>query len=196
MKQDQSAECAVSRERHHNVLFGIRRSVRYHDHRRRFYLNLRAWINFFTIIAGSATVASAVAASGSQLVQWLAGACVAVLAAFDLAVGTADKATLHTDLYRRFIRLERRLLNSREESAEALTSIESEQLDIEMDEPPIYHALNRLCHNELLRSEGRPELFETLSWPYRTLRNVVHFPNLPATKRKTVSTGAANQGTS
>ena len=196
MKQDRSAECTVSHERHYNVLFGIRRSVRYHDHRRKFYLNLRAWINFFTIIAGSATVASAVSASGSQLVQWLAGAFVAVLAAFDLVVGTADKATLHTDLYRRFIRLEKRLLNSEAESMEALTSIESEQLDIEMDEPPVYHALNRSCHNEILRSEGRPELFETLSWPYRTLRNVLRFPNIPATKRKTISTGTANQGAS
>lgn len=184
MDNIQSAKSSASHERRYYVLFGIRRSVRYHDHRRRFYLNFRTAINFFTVIAGSAIVASSVAVSPSHLMLWAAGSVVAILALLDLAVGTADKATLHADLYRRFIGLEKRLLNSEKQSAEALDSIESDQLDIEMDEPSIYHALNRSCHNELLRSEGRPELFETLSWSHRTFKNVFHFPNLSATKRQ------------
>ena len=35
-----------------------------------------------------------------------------MLAGFGLVIGTVDKATLPTDLYRRFIRLKKRLLNS------------------------------------------------------------------------------------
>lgn len=192
MENNHSPEPTALLDRHYEILFDIRRSVRYHDHRRRFYLNLRSAINFFTIIAGSAAVASAFAASGIQALQWVSGAFVAVLAAIDLVVGTVDKATLHTDLYRRFIRLEKRMLNPGSLTSEALTSIESEQLDIEMDEPPVYHALNRSCHNELLRSEGRPELYETLSWSHRTFRNLLHFPNLPATQRSGESSNAGS----
>lgn len=182
MEPNHSPESTALADRHYEILSDIRRSVRYHDHRRRFYLNLRSMISFFTIIAGSAAVAAAFAASAIQLLQWVPGAFVAVLAAIDLVVGTVEKATLHTDLYRRFIRLEKRMLDLGSQSSEFLNLIESEQLDIEMEEPPVYHALNRSCQNELLRSEGRPELFLPLSWFHLTFRNFLHFPNLPPTQ--------------
>ena len=85
------------------------------------------------------------------------------------------------------------MLDPRSLSEEFLTSIESEQLDIEMNEPPVYHALNRSCQNELLRSEGRPELFLPLGRFHRTFRNFLHFPNLPAAQRsgESGSTGSA-----
>lgn len=192
MESNHSPESTALADRHYEILSDIRRSVRYHDHRRRFYLDLRSAINFVTIIAGSASVASAFAASGIQALQWMAGAFVAFLAAIDLVVGTVEKATLHTDLYRRFIRLEKRMLTPESMNSESLTSIELEQLDIEMVEPPVYHALNRSCQNELLRSEGRPELFLPLSWFHRTFRNFLHFPNLPATQRSDGSSSTAS----
>lgn len=182
MKNNHSPESTALHDRHYEVLFGIRRSVRYHDHRRRFYSSVGSTINFFIVIGACLIVASTFA--GSEALQRAAGAFVAVLVAIDLVSGTVEKATLHADLYRRFIHLEKRMLNPGSLNSEALTSIESVQLDIEMDEPSVYHALNRSCHNEILRSEGRPELFETLNWFHRTFRNLLHFPNLPPTQRK------------
>ena len=183
MEHNHSPESTALADRHYEILSDVRRSVRYHDHRRRFYFNLRSTTNIVTMLAGSAVMGSAFAATAVPPLQWGMGALVAVLAVLDLAAGTGDRAVLHTELYRRFIRLEQRLLDPRSLSSEFLTSIESEQLDIEMEEPPVYHALNRSCQNELLRSEGRPELFLPLSWFHRTFRNLLHFPNLPATQR-------------
>lgn len=183
MEHNHSPESTASLDRHYEILFGIRRSVRYHDHRRRFYMDLRSTISIVTMVAGSAVIGSAFAESAVPPLQWGTGALIAVLAIIDLVVGTGDKATLHTVLYRSFIHLEKRMLDPGSLSEEFLTSVESEQLDIEMNEPPVYHALNRSCQNELLRSEGRPELFLPLSWFHRAFRNFLHFPNLPAGQR-------------
>ena len=183
MEHNHSPEATASLDRHYEILSDVRRSVRYHDHRRRFYFNLRSTTNVVTMLAGSAVIGSALAATAVPPLQWGMGALVAALAVLDLAAGTVDKAGLHTELYRRFIRLEQRLLDPGSLSAEALTSIEWERLDIEIYEPPVYHALNRSCQNELLRSEGRPEPFLPLSWFHRTFRNLLHFPNLPPTQR-------------
>ena len=171
-------------DRKYELLFDIRRSVRYHDHRRSFYLRLHSFSNLLTLILGSTAISAAFSEVGLAWMRWAAPGAIVILASFDRVVGTVGKATLHSDLYRRFIRLQKRIQSARPIKTEFLDEIETEMLDIELEEPPVYHALNRACHNELLRSEGRPELFETLRRHQRWLRNLLRFPNLPPSEAR------------
>lgn len=90
---------------------------------------------------------------------------------------------LHIDLSRRFIRLEWRLLKAPIDK-DTLDSLEDARLEIEMEEPPIYQALNRSCHNELLRSEGRYSLLLPLRPHQRLLKGLFRFEQLPLTEHR------------
>lgn len=105
-----------------------------------------------------------------------------MLASISLAYGPTEKASLHYDLYRRFIRLEREFLRA-ELTTKALSDLEDKRLEIEMDEPAIYQALNRHCHNEILKSEGRYDLLEHLGLRHHLLKGFWRFDDLPRTQR-------------
>ena len=165
--------------RHYHLQFGIRRSVRYHDQRRAFYLFCHSSVTFTNMTLGSVTA-----------ILWnryeedffpfavVIPVIIAVLSAWDLVVGTTRKAALHTGLYRSFIRLEEQSIKITKPSKKALDDLETERLRIEMDEEPTYQALNRMCHNEQLRSEGRLEYMIPLTHWQAVLKNVCRFPDL------------------
>ena len=165
-------------ERWYKLWFAISKSIRYHNYRRRFYGSLDSFLTFCILLAGSANITLALNATAPP---WIPGIFVTVFASIKLAFQISTKTTVHTDLYRRFIQLEKRV-HSKSESIE---NLHRERLSIEADEPPIYQALNRLCHNEVLRTEGRFELFEPLKFHHRLLCNLVPFTNLP--RRQTQS---------
>ena len=72
-----------------------------------------------------------------------------------LVYHVGDKATLHSDLKRRFINLEARLVSIGSSGDEkSLDELTRERLSSEMNEPPVLRILVTLCHNELLRSMG------------------------------------------
>lgn len=143
------------------LLFGVRRSVRYHNRRRDFYERFHGFVLLVAVAGGSTTIA----AFGSELtaalptaVKLLAPAAVTLAAISDLVVGSMRKAWLHADLARRFIVLEQKLVAQQAEpTADALLEVERERLAIEADEPPIRRVLDTLCHNELWRAMGYPE---------------------------------------
>lgn len=165
------------------LLFGVRRSVRYHLRRRRFYERFRDAALFVAAASGSA----AVAAFGSELTARLADsveaavpAAVTVMALAYLVAGSLRKARLHTDLGRRFIALERRLVAAGSSPSDAaLVEATQERLAIESDEPPVLRVLrvlDTLCHNELLRAMGYPRSeFVPVSAPQRLLANWADF---------------------
>ena len=184
MQQGSAAEAESLEDRKYELLFDIRRSVRYHDHRRSFYLRLHAFSNVGTLILGAGAIAVAFSEAGFAWMRWAAPALIVLIAFLDRGFSTVGNATLHADLYRRFIRLQQRTQRARPLKTEFLDGIETEMLEIEVEEPPVYHALNRACHNELLRSEGRPELFKTLRRHQRWLRNLLRFPNLPPSEAR------------
>lgn len=172
--------------RRYDLLLGVRRSVRYHDHRRRFYLGVQAWINFANVALGSAAAAQFFVTLGAEWVQLGFPAVIALLSALSLVVGVSDKAAQHFDLYRRFIRLERRFLGAPLDTP-TLDRLEDKRLAIEMDEPSDDQALDVACHNELVRSEGRPELMEPLRLHHRLLKGVFRFAQLPLAQRDKVA---------
>ena len=141
-------------DRTYDLLFGIRRSVRYHNHRRRFY---ELW-NTFTVTAALVGGSAGVVALLPQLgVSWLAptmSALVAVVAALDLAVGTGRRADLHGDLARQFIGLEQQFAHDRDLDDVEFEKLTKARLRIEASEPPVLRLLDAMCHFELLRSLG------------------------------------------
>ena len=143
-------------DRTYKLLFSIRRSVRYHTHRRRFY---EGW-NVTTIIvamlgSSSAVTALLVQAEGfGSALPLIAGCIVALMSAIDIAMGTTRQANLHADLSRQFIFLEQQFPLGRDlEDAEYEDLIKS-RLQIESNEPPILRLLDAMCHFEILRSLG------------------------------------------
>jgi hypothetical protein len=139
----------------HKLLFGVRRSVRYHSRRRQFFDRYRLFTNAVAVIFGSATIVAVLSAVGKEYTV-AAAALVTIFSAVDLVVASSRMARLHEDLYRRSIDLEKRILSISEDqfSEEHLNKFTTMRLDIEVDEPPIKRVLDCICHNELARALG------------------------------------------
>jgi len=138
----------------YGLQFDVRRSVRYHQRRRRFFDGLDTLSNTLSVVFGSVTVYGVLAVSSSSLALVAAG-LVTVVSTVNLTVGSARKAWLHADLARRFVDLERQLLA--EPSEQALRQAQAVRLAIEADEPPVLRVLDSLCHNEVLHAQGQDE---------------------------------------
>lgn len=162
------------------LLFGVRRSIRYHDRRRAFFERLHRLTGALTVLmAGS--VLYDIGRLG-ETAAWLMALAVvaAVLASLDMVVGYAARAGQHRDLKARFVDLEMVMLKGGDSAAD-WTPHQLARLGIERDEPPIYRALDLLCHNELARAEGcpAPDQAHVSAWQ-RWTRHVFHWPDLSA----------------
>lgn len=155
-------------QRWNDLLFGVRRSVRYHNRRRRFFERYHTITTALSVLAGAATVVMVLQELG-PLAPSITAALVTVLATFDLVVGTTAKAREHAEFARRFIELEKEMLTSAPDE-QRLKEFTAERLDIEADEPPPLHVLNVICHNELVRALGYgQEHLVPLKWYQRLL---------------------------
>lgn len=139
----------------YSLLFGVRRSIRYHSRRRQFFDRYRLFTNAVSVIFGSAAIAAVLSPLGKEYTVG-AAAVVTVFSLVDLVVGSARMARLHEELCRQFIELEKEIISIpegqfTEENASRLTAV---RLSIEADEPPVKRVLDSLCHNELLRAMG------------------------------------------
>ena len=63
-------------------------------------------------------------------------------------------ATRHSQLYERFIALEKEAFALSASETDSVSRIRSKVLNIEIDEPSVFHAVNIMCHNEVARSEN------------------------------------------
>lgn len=138
-----------------DLLFAVRRSIRYHRSRENWFDGMRAWLQFLTTLAGTATVAVVVNEIGSKGLETGVALLVALLTTLDQVMRTARKARIHSALAVRFCQLEREMarigpavLNAR------LNDFTAQRLEIEQDEPPVLRVLDVICHNELCRAMG------------------------------------------
>ena len=138
----------------YDLLFGIRRSVRYHMHRRRFYELWNTITVVVAVVGGSASVAAFLSSWGMPWIAPAVSAFVAFVAACDLAVGTGRRADRHGDLARQFIGLEQSFAHGRSLDETEYEELTKARLQIEASEPPILRLLDALCHFELLRALG------------------------------------------
>jgi len=153
-------------DQQYSLLFSVRRSVRYHMRRCRFFDRLNMTTSAMAVIFGSATMA-ALLAQADQRYAITAAAIVTIFAAADLVIGSARMARLHTDLAKRFIVLEQAVQKPNKPTANQITTWNSSRLDIEAEEPPVLRALDSICHNELLRAMGIKKGAVTITWYQR-----------------------------
>ncbi len=133
------------------MLFGIQRSVRYHDRRVAHFDLLHKVTDVLTILLSGVVILEL---SGVESPTWIKilATVTAILVASDLVVGYSRRANQHHDFKRRFIELERRMLKS--DLNETFDAVRDARLVIESEEPPIFRALDAMCHNELLTAKG------------------------------------------
>ena len=149
----------------YDLLFAVRRSVRYHDRRRRFYEIWNTVTVAGAVIGGSSAFAALMA--DSTTVSAILSAAVAVLAALDLAVGTARRADRHGDLARQFIALEQDFAHGRSLEDDEYEALTRRRLAIEASEPPVLRLLDAMCHFEVLRSLGDATRHPRIPWVRR-----------------------------
>ena len=151
---------------YYKLLFGVRRSIRYHHRRRLFFDRLHQISTFLSAATGTATVASLLANASSLAL--LFGISVAVFSVIDLVVGAPQAARLHHDLARKFIALEKAMTACTNPSQEDMIRFTNERLDIESEEPPVLKVLDAICHNELIRALGHdPKYYAKITWYQR-----------------------------
>lgn len=169
----------------YGLLFDVRRSARYHDRRRAFFERLHQVTGGFTVLLAGSVLFDL--ARPGDTPEWMTALAVvaALLSAWDMVVGYSSKAGLHRDLKGRFIALEMAILAG-DDQPDTWAKYEVERLRIEQDEPPIYRALDLLCHNELLVAEGHKRTgdaaahFADVGKVQRFTRHIVHWPDLAA----------------
>src|SRR5438552_12445644 len=128
----------------HKLLFGVRRSIRYHNRRRRFFDGFDKFVKVLSVVCGSAAFAGATA-HHSVIIMMFAG-LVAVFSAINLVVGPAQAARLHEDLARKFAKLEHDITQATNISPEQLNQFHTDRLMIEIEEPPPMRVLDTICH--------------------------------------------------
>ena len=138
------------------LFFGVRRTVRYHLHRRKFFATLKV-ITDFLVIASGGTVVS-LASSTESKSGWVifSGAVTAIVGTLDLVLGFSDKARDHRDLVEAFSDLEAEM-TADAIAKERLIEFTNKRLKLEVDEPPTKQVLNKYCHNELVIALDCPQ---------------------------------------
>ena len=160
-----------------DLLFDVRRSVRYHIRRQKFFQNFHRIVLFSSLILGSWTLAALAEAVGTSWPLWLKvfpAATVSVLAGIDLVARSTEKSWQHSNLARQFIKLERRMVSgSADLNEELIRGLKGKRLKIEAAEPPVLRVLDTLCYNEMKRAMGykkdemiKVSIFQRLCAPF------------------------------
>jgi hypothetical protein len=140
----------------HNLLFGVRKSIRYHNYRRRFFERLSVTSDFLVIASGTTVVGFASAGGTDHHVWTIAfGALTAIVGSLDLVIGYSNKARDYRDLARDFGQLEIKMMEAGETCDDKTQiALRKRRLEIEQNEPPVMRVLDSYCHNELIRAMG------------------------------------------
>ncbi|MDA8375633.1 MAG: hypothetical protein M0Z50_00905 [Planctomycetia bacterium] len=160
----------------HSLLFGVRRSVRYHERRAAFFSRLDTLNGLISLSAGTSVAATAI--SGHPVVAFSAGTIVALSNVINVMIGSSRMAALHRELRGRFIGLERQMVLSAM-TAENFQRFTDERLRIESEEPPVIGALDALCHNEEARAEGNVSCVRPVSWWQRMGSQFLDYTDKP-----------------
>ena len=128
------------------LLFDVRRSIRYHSRRQAFFETVDRWFTFALLLLGSGAALSILQDHKAV------GLAVACISGLKLVFAFGAKAGRHAQFVKDFTRLEKRL--SPGISDDEIAAVHRERLDIEAAEPPVKRVLDVICHNELLVAMG------------------------------------------
>ena len=139
-----------------DLLFGVRRSVRYHDKRQQFFTYFNDITTLVALLFGTYVVMTIVwEISNETRLFWIRivpALVVSLLSGVVLVFRFTQKARHHWDLRNAFIDLEKKIVSTTDEDKETIMELTKERLEIESGEPKILRVLDILCHNEVYRS--------------------------------------------
>jgi len=154
------------KDKQHDLLFGVRRSVLYHNRRYHFFEKTNNYIEclqYFLIL---------VFFTKKELSLF----CFIFYVMTDQTKNQMfRKTTLHSGLVKRFIALEKKIVKVGDNiDDDTLNNFTTERLDIEANEPPILRGLDCICHNQLMRSMGYDKKdFVTIRWYQRLVSQFI-----------------------
>ncbi len=163
-----------------SLLWGVQRSIRYHDRRCRFFEKMHRFVIFVGIVGFSSVWTTMAQNINVNIMFWLA-LIATILFAADLVINFSKLSHLHFDLKQRFGDLEKFLIDKTD--AASLGEGKRQRLTIEQNEPPVMRALDTLCHNELLVAQGYDkekdsEEYASVRWYERITANFISWPNI------------------
>lgn len=167
----------------YGLFFDVRRSIRYHDRRRAFFERMHQLTGSLTVLLAGSVLFDIARPGESPWWLLFIAAVAAILSAWDMVVGYASKAELHRSLKIRFGDLEIAILEGDDTDA-TWKAHRLQRLRIEQDEPPIYRALDMLCHNELLQADGFSHdgddacHYAKLDSLQKATRHILHWANI------------------
>ncbi len=152
--------------------FSIRKSIRYHTQRRRFFDNLSHASTAITALCGSSAFVALL--SDNNAVGLNVTACIAVVSTLNLVIGFAKRSYTYNDLQGRCSTLLKQM--TLEDKTEGnLRKWQAERVLIEKDEPTPLRILNILCHNEEAIAQGNDEDIYKIGWLQTALRHFISF---------------------
>ena len=148
-------------QKYKDLLFDVRRSVRYHRRRQGFFRACNDLGLFLVLLLSMGTIAAFLEEVVGKAPIWikiLPSVFTSVIVGINLIFRLGEKAYNHQTFLRRFIYLEQRLIEREalndEKYEELICSVSKERLSIEVEEPKVKKVLDTICHNELLRAMG------------------------------------------
>ena len=157
----------------YKLLFAVRRSVRYHMQRQRFFDRVGTIAVAVSLAFASGTVLVRVSLAVDSKWVLIVASVSALAQALLLTLQQGQKARKHNDLARDFIALEKQVTRRQNQiSQDRLDAFTSKRLTIESREPPVARILDAMCHNEMLRAYGRENEQRPVSWFQRLTANL------------------------
>ena len=126
----------------------------------------------------SAGVVYCLADVGKTEILAIAPGVAALTSAIVISSKAVAMAELHAKLLDRCIAFEQQLRRVRNPTEADIEGFQDERLEIEQAEPRVYHAVNRMCRNEVIRSEGTKGVILDLGPPQLLFKDVWRFKGL------------------
>lgn len=165
------------------LLFAVRRGVRYHRRREQFFEMCRGVAAFITAVAGSVGAGALFTSKFPEGVPWLV-AIAAGAGGVELVFRFGARARRHADLARDFVELERDIeRRGADATMMDLVDFRDRRLEIESHEPKILNVLNVICDDEVSVAMGVSEKhLSNVRWYQRWLASFVDI--MPQTLRR------------
>jgi len=160
------------------IEFDADRLQLYNKTRYNFFIRLRKFISFVSLLFSSSTIYSFFSDSSQYFVAVFGIVMVAIFI-FDIVFDLSERAAKHYDLYKRshalLVKIE--LLESKD--SKLLNKYKKDFKSIEVEEPQIYRALGVCCHNQVVESRGLDEKYRyKMTIAQKLFMNVYSYPHL------------------
>lgn len=158
-----------TRKLYGDEMFHVRRSVKYHDRRKRFFESVMSFALFLGFVAGPSFVLIGMYTDGSAPIQGQEDTAVAVadwvkyvpaivtsiVTGWALLAKANIKANLHDRLRSDYIRLRQEMERAKTDCTEQdVARFTATRTAIEDGEPPVKRVVDAICHNEVCLSLG------------------------------------------